>query len=110
MSDLTQELMKDAGGSRGEAAFVVVNYNKDGVPVEMVGLPNFAREYVDTMRTRAERLEAALKGLVEHCELTRDTAGFWRPRQVHQLSPTQWQSWCKQIKSARNALKGADHE
>jgi hypothetical protein len=60
--------------------------------------------------TRAERLEAALKSLVEHCEVTRDTAGFWKPRQVHQLSPTQWQSWCKQIKSARAALKGDSHD
>jgi hypothetical protein len=56
MTDLTQELMKGAGGSRGEAAFVVVNYNKYGAPVEIVGLPNFAQEYVDTMRARAEAL------------------------------------------------------
>jgi hypothetical protein len=64
-------------------------------------------EMTDRDLTRAERLEAALKSLVENCEVTRDTAGFWKPRQVHQLSPTQWQSWCKQIKSARAALKPA---
>lgn len=53
MTDLTQELMKGAGGSRGEAAFVVVNYNKDGAPVEMVGLPDFAQECLELILREA---------------------------------------------------------
>lgn len=56
--------------------------------------------------SRADRLEAALKCLIEHCEITRDTAGYWKSQTTHQINPTQWKSWCKQIKFARASMEG----
>ena len=55
---------------------------------------------------RIEQLTAGLKSLVEICEITRDTSGFYKKAQAHQITPQQWSSWCKQIKTARAALKG----
>jgi hypothetical protein len=66
--------------------------------------PNCQCDYASEVQVIVDyigRLEMTLKGLVEHCEVTRDTAGFWKSHHTHQINPTQWKSWCKQIKYAR---------
>jgi hypothetical protein len=87
MSDVMRDLMKGAGGSRGEAAFVAANYNKDGVPVEIVGLPDFARECLEFLLREAVLcgMRIATNVPIEQVPAAVDAA-------------------------VRAALKGADHE
>ena len=70
------------------------------------GMELIATEALRKAEARAARLEAALKCLIEHCEITRDTAGYWKSQTTHQINPTQWKSWCKQIKFARASMEG----
>lgn len=65
---------------------------------------------IEQLAVTVEALTAGLKSLVEICEITRDTSGFYKKEHAHQVTPQQWSSWCKQIKTARAALKGESHE
>lgn len=47
---------------------------------------------------------AALKPLVQICEIVRDGSGFRRGRHQHEVTDSQWSPWCKQIKTTRAAL------
>ena len=61
--DFITGLMKGAGGARGEAAYVAVEYDKQGNAVSISGLPDFAQKYVDdtitALRAEVERLNNA---------------------------------------------------
>jgi hypothetical protein len=60
--DFITGLMKGAGGARGAAAYVAVEYDKQGNAVSISGLPDFAQKYVNdtitALRAEVERLRA----------------------------------------------------
>jgi hypothetical protein len=62
MSDALKSLFEGAGGARGEAAYVVVEYDKNGEPAKISGLPDFAAECVAAAvaAAREEGVKAAL--------------------------------------------------
>jgi hypothetical protein len=59
--DPTKMFGNGATGSLGAAAYVVVSYDKDGAPINIDGLPDFAERYVKSMADRIEAMEAALR-------------------------------------------------
>lgn len=89
----TQGFAALKGEARGKSADPIVSTNFSDLEVR-------AMAHLAALVDRS-----ALKALVESCEMVRDSSGFRAaPKRVHEVTPTMWSAWCKQIKEARKSL------
>lgn len=89
----TQEFVVLKGSSCGKSVAPIVSTNFSELEAR-------AMAHLDALVDRS-----ALKALVESCEMVRDSSGFRAaPKRIHEVTPTMWSAWCKQIKEARKSL------
>lgn len=66
------------------------------------------RAEIERLNAREARLLDVLRGLIECCEYTRDSAFHDKSKYVNSVSQSAWSSFCLQVRVARAALAGEE--